>query len=167
MSTRRWVKKSTWDADTDGYSPIPTRVVSNEEYLPIQQTREQARVAAVLRDAAARNARRLGVSRREFLGSSAGMASAFLAFNTVFGRVFDVDPVEALESAAADARKPAGQFVFVLYFGKLLLPGGGFLAQRLIRSFLQLRLERVNLRHQRTEPFDFPLVFRANNLLYD
>ena len=112
MSTRRWVKKSTWDADTDGYSPIPTRVVSNEEYLPIQQTREQARVAAVLRDAAARNARRLGVSRREFLGSSAGMASAFLAFNTVFGRVFDVDPVEALESAAADARKPAGQFVF-------------------------------------------------------
>ena len=40
------------------------------------------------------------------------MAAAFLAMNTVFGRSFDVDPVEALEPAAADARTPAGQFEF-------------------------------------------------------
>ena len=80
--------------------------------MPAAQTQEQARVATLLRETATRNARRLGVSRREFLGSSAGMAAAFLAFNAVFGRVFDVDPVEAMESAAADARKPAGQFVF-------------------------------------------------------
>src|SRR5262249_26967334 len=50
--------------------------------------------------------------RRTFLESSAGMAAAFLAFNAVFGRVFEVDPVEALESGAADERKPAGQLVF-------------------------------------------------------
>jgi uncharacterized protein len=112
MRTRRWVKKSMLDAETDGFSPIPTRVVSNEEYVPVARTREQARVATLLRETATRNARRLGVSRREFLGSSAGMAAAFLAFNAVFGRVFDVEPVEAMESAAADARKPAGQFVF-------------------------------------------------------
>jgi hypothetical protein len=87
MHTRRWVRKSTWDADTDGFSPIPTRVVSNEEYVPAPETREQARVAALLRETVTRHARRLGVSRREFLGSSAGMATAFLAFNTVFGRV--------------------------------------------------------------------------------
>jgi len=112
MDRRRWVKKSRWDAEIDDFSPIPTRVVSNEEYVPVAQTREQARVATLLRETATRNARRLGVSRREFLGSSAGMAAAFLAFNAVFGRVFDVDPVEAMECAAADARKPAGQFVF-------------------------------------------------------
>ncbi len=112
MNTRHWLRKATWDAETDGFSPIPTRVVSNEEYLPLPQTREQAQVAALLLATATRNARRLGMSRRAFLGSSAGMAAAFLAFNAVFGRIFDVDPVEALESAAADARKLAGQFVF-------------------------------------------------------
>ena len=112
MSTRRWMRKPTWDAAADGMSPIPTRVISNEEYVPIPQTPEQVRVAALLREIATRNARRLGQTRRQFLGSSAGMAAAFLAFNAVFGRVFDVDPVEALESAAADAKKPSGQFVF-------------------------------------------------------
>ena len=112
MDPERWVRKSTWDAATGDFSPIPTRVVSNEEYAPLAQTREQAHVAALLHDAATRSARRLGVSRRAFLGSSAGMAAAFLALNQVFGRFFDVDPVEALESAAADARRPAGQFVF-------------------------------------------------------
>jgi hypothetical protein len=112
MSTRHWLRKVTWDTATEGFSPIPTRVVSNEEYLPLRQTKEQARVAALLGATATRHARRLGMSRRAFLESSAGMAAAFLAFNAVFGRVFDVDPVEALESAAADERKPAGQFVF-------------------------------------------------------
>ena len=112
MSTRHWLRKVTWDTATEGFSPIPTRVVSNEEYLPLPQTKEQARIAALLGATATRNARRLGMSRRTFLESSAGMAAAFLAFNAVFGRVFDVDPVEALESAAADERKPAGQFVF-------------------------------------------------------
>src|SRR5712691_10944155 len=33
-------------------------------------------------------------------------SSAFLALSPVFGRFFEVDAVEALESAAADARKP-------------------------------------------------------------
>src|SRR5438067_11747288 len=112
MSPRYWVKKPSLDHATDGFSPVPTHVVSNEEYAPLPQTAEQARVAAVLRAPWTRNARRLGVSRRRFLGSSAGTAAAFLAFNAVFGRVFDVDPVEALETAAADAKKPAGQFVF-------------------------------------------------------
>src|SRR5262245_350573 len=112
MTTRRWTRKWSWDAATDDCSPVPTRVVSNEEYVPVSQTPEQVRVAALLRQASVSNARRLGVSRREFLGSSAGMAAAFLAFNAVFGRVFDVEPVEALETAAADARTPADQFVF-------------------------------------------------------
>ena len=112
MDTRRWVRKWSRDAETDGCSPVPTRVISNEEYLPLPQTREQARVAALLDETARRQARRLGVSRRDFLASSSGMAAAFLALNTVFGRFFEVDPVEALEQAAADARKPSGQFIF-------------------------------------------------------
>jgi len=112
MSERRWVRKWRRDAATGGFSPLPTRVVSNEEYLPLPETPEQARVAARLGETVAVNARRLGMRRRDFLGTSSGMAAAFLALNSVFGRFFAVDPVEALEPAAADARKPAGQFIF-------------------------------------------------------
>jgi len=112
MRERRWVKKWSRDVGTDGFSPLPTQVVSNEEYLPLAQTAEQRRVAALIDDNARRSARRLGLTRREFLASSAGMASAFLGLNTVFGPFFEIDPVEAIESAAADERKPSGQFIF-------------------------------------------------------
>jgi uncharacterized protein len=112
MSSRRWTRKWAHDVDTDAFSPLPTQVVSNEEYLPLDQTAEQQHVAALVAETARRNAWRLGTSRRQFLSSSAGMASAFLALNTVFGRFFEVEPVEALESAAADERQPSDQFVF-------------------------------------------------------
>jgi hypothetical protein len=36
---QRWHRKWAWDADTDGWSPIPTRVVSNEESLPLPRAR--------------------------------------------------------------------------------------------------------------------------------
>jgi uncharacterized protein len=112
MSASRWIRKWSRDLTSDGFSPLPTQVVSNEEYVPLPRTREQRRLALVIDETARRHARRLGIGRRDFLASSAGMASAFLALNTIFGRFFEVDPVEAIESAAADARKPAGQFVF-------------------------------------------------------
>ena len=112
MRAPHWVRKWRRDVETEGFSPLPTQVVSNEEYVPLPQTREQARVAALLAETTRTSARRLGVGRREFLASGAGMASAFLALNTVFGRFFEVDPVEALESAVADARKPSDQFIF-------------------------------------------------------
>jgi len=109
---RRWTRKWAHDVEADGFSPLPTQVVSNEEYLPLEQTAEQQHVAALIAETARRSARRLGISRRQFMSSSAGMASAFLALNTVFGQFFEVGPVEALESAAADERKPSDQFVF-------------------------------------------------------
>ena len=112
MATPQWARKWSQDLETGGFSPLPTQVISNEEYVPLPQTPEQARAAALLEETARVNARRLGVGRREFLGSSAGLASAFLALNSVFGRFFEVDPVEAIESAAADERKPSDQFVF-------------------------------------------------------
>ena len=112
MRERRWVRKWSRDAGTDGFSPLPTQVVSNEEYIPLAQTAGQERVAHLIHGTARGNSRRLGVGRREFLATSAGMASAFLALNTVFGPFFEIDPVEAIESAAADERKPSDQFVF-------------------------------------------------------
>ena len=40
---KRWQRKWDQDARTDGWSPIPTQVVSNEEYSPLARTAEQAR----------------------------------------------------------------------------------------------------------------------------
>jgi len=111
MSSVRWKRKWQWDLEADERSPIPTRVISNEEYAPLAQTVEQAKVAALLKETARQNARHLGISRREFLASSAGMATAFLAMSAVFGEFFDVDPAEALEPAASAAR-PRGELIF-------------------------------------------------------
>ena len=107
-----WRQKFEHDLATDGWSPIPTQIVSNEEYVPLPPTPEQRHVAHRLREKSARHAARLGVSRREFLQTSCGMATAFLAMNAVFGRFFDVEPVEALEQAAGAARALQGQFIF-------------------------------------------------------
>jgi uncharacterized protein len=107
----RWIRKWAWDDATDGWSPIPTRVVSSEEYTPIAQTQEQARVAAILRETSRQHARALGLSRRDFLASGPGLAAALLAMNQVFGPFFDVEPVEALEPAAFAERSPGGQFI--------------------------------------------------------
>lgn len=112
MSRRPWRRK--WEADLamDGWSPVPTQIVSNEEYAPLPPTREQQAVAHQLRAISGRHAAALGVTRRKFLGSSCGMAAAFLAMNQVFGHFFDVDPVEAWQGAATLERLPQGQFVF-------------------------------------------------------
>src|SRR5262249_57656254 len=74
--------------------PIPTQIVSNGEYNPLPQTREQRRVEARVSQLAGDLAPKHGLSRRKFLASSAGMAAAFIAMNDVFGHVFDVNRAE-------------------------------------------------------------------------
>src|SRR5260370_12630728 len=94
-------------------SPIPTQIVSNGEFNPLPQTREQARVEARIKGVAAGLGKKHGMSGRRFLASSAGMAAAFLAMNEVFGPVFDVSPAEASSPGVADLRTSAlaGQFI--------------------------------------------------------
>jgi predicted TIM-barrel fold metal-dependent hydrolase len=94
-------------------SPVPTQIVSNGEFNPLPQTREQQRVEARIKELSGDLSRRHGVSRRRFLASSAGMAAAFLAMNEVFGRLFDVSAAEAAEPGVAADRASAlaGQFI--------------------------------------------------------
>lgn len=120
-----WIRKWAHDLATDGWSPIPTRVVSNEEYAPLPQTREQAHVAALVRETARQNARALGISRREFLASGPGLAAALLAMNSVFGDVFDVEAAEAFEPAAFQERSPRGQFIFDIQTHHVAAPAEG------------------------------------------
>jgi len=92
--------------------PIPTRLVSNEEFPPIPQTPAQRQVEDRIVAAADRLAPRLGLSRRQFLSRGTGMAASLLAMNAVFGRFFDVLPVEAADPAAFQERSGASVFIF-------------------------------------------------------
>jgi predicted TIM-barrel fold metal-dependent hydrolase len=113
MPDKPIVRKCDYDAVRDLYLPIPTQIVSNEEFVPIPQTPEQQRVEAMINDIAATTSKKLGISRRKFLSSTGGMAAAFLAMNAVWGcRTFDVDPAEVMEPGATAEKWPKREFIF-------------------------------------------------------
>jgi hypothetical protein len=93
-------------------TPLPTRLVSNEEFPPLPQTPAQRRVEDRILAEAARLAPRLGRSRRDFLRTSGGMATSLLAMNAVFGHFWDVLPVEAADPAAFKERSGDAYFIF-------------------------------------------------------
>src|SRR5882724_183804 len=95
-------------------SPVPTQIVSNGEFNPLPQTREQQRVEARIKELADDLGPRHGMNRRQFLASSAGMAAAFLAMNEVFGPVFDVSTAEAQTPGAANQRAGALSKQFII-----------------------------------------------------
>ena len=92
--------------------PIPTRLVSNEEFPPLPQTAAQREVEARILAEAGRLAPRLGLSRRDFLRTSGGLVTSFLAMNAVFGQFFNVSEAEAADQAAARELKGGSPFIF-------------------------------------------------------
>ena len=94
-------------------APIPTQIVSSDEFLPIPQTLKQREVEARLKVLAGELAHRHGMSRRRFFRTAAGMAAAFLAMNDVYGPLFEVSRAEAAEPDRADERADglSGQFI--------------------------------------------------------
>jgi hypothetical protein len=130
MASRIWNEKGrVWEEDhglldeaqvarciradeTEFKSPVPTRMISNGEYMPALQTEKQARVEQRIGELADRASRRLSLDRRTFLAGSGGMAAAFIAMNEVFGHFFDIDPVEMFEPVAyADSTTPRDMFI--------------------------------------------------------
>src|SRR5262245_55043982 len=94
-------------------SPVPTRMISNGEYMPAPQTGQQKRVEARVEELADEASKKLGVSRRQFLAGSGGMAAALLAMNEVYGGFFNVSRAELYEPAAsAEAAPPKDLFIF-------------------------------------------------------
>jgi len=65
--------------------PIPTQFISNGEFWPFPQTERQRQIERLIIQMADERARKLGWSRRKFLGSAAGMATALMAINIVSG----------------------------------------------------------------------------------
>lgn len=76
------------------------------------QTADQKQVEYRINQMANQYSRKLGMSRRDFLRTSGGMAVAFLALNEVFGCHFKVHAAEATEHEAYAELWPKGQFIF-------------------------------------------------------
>ena len=88
-------------------SPVPTQIVSSDEYMPIPQSAKQREVEARLKDLSDRLARRQGLSRRRFFQTASGMAASFVAMNQVFGDLFEASIAEAATPELADQRAEA------------------------------------------------------------
>jgi len=107
-----WIKKSAKDAKSEASGPVPTQIVSNEEIPPLPQTQDQKAVEQKVKELADKFAGKLGTTRRDFLKTSGGMATSFLAMNAVFGCSYRVSEDEALDPVAFLEGKPKNQFIF-------------------------------------------------------
>jgi len=116
-----WILKSDLDAWLDRHLPVPTQVISNEEYLPIPQTAQQRLLEQEIVANAEQQAGYLGMDRRQFLRTSCGMALAFAAMNSVFGHFFRVEAAELSESAAV-AENKARFFIFDVQTHHVAMP---------------------------------------------
>src|SRR6266850_2366335 len=94
--------------------PIPTQIVSSDEYVPAPQTARQREVEARTKALGDTLGRRHGLSRRQFFRTASGMAAAFLAMNEVYGALFDVTRAEAQTPERAKERADALTKQFVM-----------------------------------------------------
>ena len=94
-------------------SPVPTQVVSSDEFYPIPQTERQRKAEARMKELGTELARRQNMTRRQFFRTAAGMATAFVAMNDVYGPIFGVSRAEAADPEVARRRADslADQFV--------------------------------------------------------
>src|SRR6266480_4516539 len=102
-------------AETEPFQgPVPTRMISNGEYMPFPQTAKQRQVEFRVKELADKASKKLAMTRRQFLESTGGLAASFLAMNEVYGNTFfKVDEVEMFEKGAfAENATPRNLFVF-------------------------------------------------------
>lgn len=110
------VKKSLPDYPIE--SPIPFRTGSNGEFEPPVPTKRDRVAGETFHRLSAESARRLGVSRRDFVSSTMGTATALWVINQVYGcsngsenARFDVD-AGMMEDAGACEPLEGDEFIF-------------------------------------------------------
>src|SRR5262249_38074708 len=112
--TLMWIPKYVRDKKKGVDSPMPTQVVSNEEFTPRPQTPAQKQIEHLIGEMAEERAKKLGLDRRAFMASAMGMAVCFLAANRVYGRNYwEVEEAETWELAATQEKWPKGEY-FIL-----------------------------------------------------
>lgn len=105
-----WIRKADRDRKKGVISPMPTQIVSNEEFIPRPQTEKQKHVEHLIGELSEERARKLGMDRRAFMATSMGLATCFLASNKVWGNNFEVEDAESWEPAASAEKYPKGEF---------------------------------------------------------
>src|ERR1700756_3929477 len=100
--------------EVDSGTPITTRLVSSDEYLPIAQTERQKKVEAQMNALGDEYGRKNGLSRRRFFQTAAGMTTAYLAMNEVYGPLFGASPAEARSIELAQARADGLKDQFIM-----------------------------------------------------
>ena len=95
-------------------TPIPTQVVSSDEYYPFPQTEKQRELQARLLTIGDDLARKRGISRRRFFQTAAGMAASYVAMNETFGNFFDATHAEAATPEMADERADSLKDQFIM-----------------------------------------------------
>src|SRR5438132_3183312 len=95
-------------------TPIPTQIVSSDEFYPDPQNERQREVDARLLAMADELGGKQGLNRRRFFQSAAGMAASFVAMNEVYGPLFDVTKAEAATPAMAQERANALKDQFIM-----------------------------------------------------
>src|ERR1700675_4459881 len=109
-----WIPKWVRDRKKGVESAMPTQVVSNEEFIPRPQTKQQKQVEYLIGTMAEEKSKRLGMERRAFMASSMGLATCFLANNMVFGtKAWAVDEIETTEPGAYEDKYPKSDFFFI------------------------------------------------------
>ena len=95
-------------------TPIPTQIVSSDEFYPDPQNERQREVEDRLLAMADELGSKQGIDRRRFFQTAAGMAASFVAMNEVYGPLFDVTKAEAATSAMAEERAAAYKDQFIM-----------------------------------------------------
>ncbi|HKA42065.1 MAG TPA: amidohydrolase family protein [Burkholderiales bacterium] len=115
--------------------PIKLDTTSNGEFAPVPLAPANVAANQLAHEAASRNAKRLGLSRRDFLVSACGAASTLLAFNAANaaagkqGGWFEIEPEAALDQALAQARtRRKGELIFDVQ-GHFVDPSGAWVRQ--------------------------------------
>ena len=98
----------------DNPTPVPTRVVSSDEFMPVPQTERQKKVEARMNALADEYGRTNGLPRRRFFQTAAGMATAFVAMNEVYGPLYGAAPAEAKSVDLAQARADGLKDQFIM-----------------------------------------------------
>lgn len=107
-----WVRQCDLDAQAEAPLPIPSRIASNEEFIPPPQSPQLAEYERRLAELSERAAHRQGMNRRDFLRSGSGMAAALVALNQVFGDCYEVSAAEVEDQQAFREKWPKDQFIF-------------------------------------------------------
>src|ERR1700694_159260 len=95
-------------------TPIPTQIVSSDEFYPDPQNERQCEVEARLLAMADDLGGQQGPNPRPFFQRAAVMAASFVAMNEVYGPLFDVTKAEAATPAMAQERANALKDQFIM-----------------------------------------------------